>query len=187
MPNNLLERASVWLARQRRAFVSVRVLYVTQSGKVIRCHATVGRTAFNAPNEYGVIVRTHSRDFLITQLELSHEPTYGDIIVWQDRIYEVLAPEGKCVWRWSDLFHTTKRIHTKFFKDADGAYDDDWLDGDEGNEDGDNNGGNGGDGNGNGDGGDGSATGCPCCPCKTCHPCRPKCTARRKEGCLRRQ
>lgn len=115
---NVLAQAGRWLADMRGNYLTESVRYVTKGGKVYKVRATVGASAFTAPDDHGAIIRTQSRDFLITQLVLPHTPEYGDFIVWRGGMYEVLAPEGRCVWRWSDLFHTTKRIHTKYFREA---------------------------------------------------------------------
>ena len=123
MMGSMLEEASRWLADMREKHLAIRVHYVTCDGKVYSVKATVGRSEYMAPNEDGLIIKSHFRDFLITQLVLPRTPVFGDSIVWNDRIYEVLAPNGRDVWRWSDLFRTTKRIHTKYFKDAGGLYD----------------------------------------------------------------
>nr|DAQ58221.1 MAG TPA: head tail attachment [Caudoviricetes sp.] len=115
---NVLAQAGRWLADMRGKFLTEPVRYVTKSGKVYKVRATVGATTFTVPDDHGILIRTQSRDFLITQLVLPHTPEFGDFIVWRGGMYEVLAPEGRCVWRWSDLFHTTKRIHTKYFREA---------------------------------------------------------------------
>ena len=75
--------------------------------------AVLGRTVFRSQNDYGAWVRTESRDFIVTAEQLDIEPQAGDEIVYQGDVYEVLAPNGEPVWRWSDPQQTALRIHTK--------------------------------------------------------------------------
>ena len=78
-----------------------------------RVKAVVGRTVFRSMTEYGAWVRTETRDFIIPAGQLDLEPQTGDEIVYQGDVYEVLAPNGEPVWRWSDPQQTALRIHTK--------------------------------------------------------------------------
>ena len=43
----------------------------------------------------------------------STDPERGDTIIFNNCRYEVLAPNGEPVWRWSGAYHSTRRIHTK--------------------------------------------------------------------------
>ncbi|MFA7178027.1 MAG: hypothetical protein WC114_12325 [Smithellaceae bacterium] len=109
----MLEQASAWLEAQRLKELSVPAVYVRKDGTQIPVNATPGRTLFRAEDQYGVTVRTESRDFLIAASELSDDPERGDTIVYNGFRYEVLAPNGEPVWRWSGAYHRTRRIHTK--------------------------------------------------------------------------
>lgn len=109
----MLEQASEWLESQRRKNLAVPVVYVRRDGSVFDVSASLGRTLFRAENEYGVTIRTEARDFLIAASELPEEPVRGDKILYDGRQYEVLAPNGEPVWRWSGSYHRTRRIHTK--------------------------------------------------------------------------
>ena len=109
----LLEDAAAWLNSQREECLSVPIEYRFRSGGSVELMATVGRTLFRAENEYGVTVRVESRDFLVSAEDLPGEPQSGDRIVHAGRVYEVLAPNGEPVWRWSGPQHVTRRIHTK--------------------------------------------------------------------------
>ena len=109
----LLETAAVWLNSQREECLSVPVQYQFRSGGSVELTATVGRTLFRSENEYGMTIRVESRDFLVSAEQLSAEPHRGDRIIYAGRIYEVLAPNGEPVWRWSGPQHVTCRIHTK--------------------------------------------------------------------------
>lgn len=73
-----------------------------------------GKTIFRTTNEYGSWVRTETRDFIFPEGVLNKEPEAGDVIVFNQKEYEVLAPSGESVWRWSDPYHTAIRVHTKY-------------------------------------------------------------------------
>lgn len=75
--------------------------------------AVLGRAIFRTTNDYGAFVRTETRDFIIADGQFSFFPEAGDIIEYNGRNYEVLAPAGESVWRWSDPYHTAMRVHTK--------------------------------------------------------------------------
>lgn len=114
----MLEQASEWLESQRQRNLAVSVVYERKSGDILRIGASVGRTLFRAENEYGVTIRTESRDFLIAGSDLANDPERGDAILCDGRRYEVLAPNGEPVWRWMGTSRLTRRIHTKEIGDA---------------------------------------------------------------------
>ena len=109
----MLEQASEWLEDQRLKELSVPAVYARRSGERIKVNVTLGRTLFRAENEYGVTIRTESRDFLIAGSELKHDPERGDSILHNGFRYEVLAPNGEPVWRWAGTCRLTRRIHAK--------------------------------------------------------------------------
>lgn len=85
--------------------------------------ATVGRTLLKLDDGYGgVLLQWTDRDFLIRaeDLVISGQtilPQRGDTIhEVQSGVtytYEVLAPGKEPVWKWSDLYRSLLRIHTK--------------------------------------------------------------------------
>ena len=81
------------------------------SAKTIK--AIAGRTVFRSTNDCGNWVRTETRDFIIRTGELDIFPETGDVIEVDGGEYEVLAPNGEPVWRWSDPYRTALRVHTK--------------------------------------------------------------------------
>ncbi len=89
------------------------IQYAPTGGEPYGVTAVPGRTVFSQRNEYGLYVRVETRDFIIRREQLAAEPQRGDEIVFDSRRYEVLAPGGEPVWRWSDPMHTAYRIHTK--------------------------------------------------------------------------
>lgn len=110
---NIMEQAAQWLDSQRRNTLSVPAIYICRDGESFNICATQGRTLFRAENEYGMTIRTESRDFIVSRSELPIDPVQGDLILYDGRKYEVLAPNGEPVWRWSGSQHLVRRIHTK--------------------------------------------------------------------------
>ena len=107
----LLENAAEWLESQRIRELSVPIVYQRRGGETLNIPATPGRTLFRAENEYGVTIRTETRDFLIAAEDLPDDPERGDVILHAGLRYEVLAPNGE--WRWSGTGRILRRIHTK--------------------------------------------------------------------------
>ena len=67
----MLEQASAWLEAQRLKELSVPAVYVRKDGTQIPVNVTPGQTLFRAEDQYGVTVRTESRDFLVAASELA--------------------------------------------------------------------------------------------------------------------
>ena len=118
---DLLEKGAAWLEDRRTRHLTRTVTYVRGEDSV-SVAATIGKTTFEQADEYGVIHRTESRDFLVltADLVLDGSPTLpkaGDRIREADGdqvfVYEVLAPGGEPPWRYSDPYRRTLRIHTK--------------------------------------------------------------------------
>jgi len=121
MMTHLLERASAWLESQRTRYATRTVTY-RRGAASVSLPATFGRTVFQIDNGYGLIERTESRDYLALAADLVLDdvvtlPQRGDRVCEtvgnQTLIYEVLAPGKEPVWRYSDPYRQTLRIHTK--------------------------------------------------------------------------
>jgi hypothetical protein len=117
---DLLERAMSWLDGRRRQYVGREVVY-QRDQQTLTVPATIGRTVFETVDQYGVVVRSESRDFLISASDLA----LGGVMVVPERgdriresqgedtfVYEVLAPGQEPCWRYSDPYRQTLRIHT---------------------------------------------------------------------------
>ena len=110
---DLLGAGSRWLTQQMARFVSTPVLYRRGSVEATVA-ATVGRTAYEVDDDYGLRVGAHVTDFLIaTQAFPFDRPRAGDQIVLGSTTYEVMALAGQGVWRWSDPDGTLLRIHAR--------------------------------------------------------------------------
>ena len=121
---DLLAKGSELIDRTRRTHLSRTVVY-RRGDDTVELAATVGSTAFDRTDEYGVIHRIELRDYLVTAADLvlggeAVIPRAGDRITETDgaRVheYEVMAPEGEPAWRYSDPQRMTLRIHTKFVR-----------------------------------------------------------------------
>lgn len=112
---NMLRTASQWLDNQRSRFLSEPIEYIhfAEEKRSFMITATRGRTMFRAETDYGVTIRIHSTDFLISSSDLPITPGKGDEILCDGVRYEVLAPNNEPVWRWSGNDQKTFRIHTK--------------------------------------------------------------------------
>ena len=104
---NILEKASKYLDDIRNKALTVDIAYNDEAVK-----ATLGKTVFKIQNEFGVTY-IESPDFLVSVSALLDVPVKGDVIAVGDDEYEVLAPENEPVWRYTDAYKTTYRIHTK--------------------------------------------------------------------------
>ena len=118
---DLLQTGSDWLASQRQKHLSRMVTYCRGNGSV-EVAAAVGRTIFAIDTETAVGQQYESRDFLILAADLVltgavvlpqagdqvREPQDGKVYV-----YQVCAPGDEPVWRYSDPYRRTLRIHSK--------------------------------------------------------------------------
>ena len=110
---NLLRQAIDWLRDAEFSTLVEPVVYHRPGRAPASVNAIVGRTVFKQTNESGAFVRTQTRDFLIGRNNLDREPAAGDTIRYDGREFELMAPGGEPVWRWSDPYHQVYRIHTK--------------------------------------------------------------------------
>ena len=118
---DLLKVGSDWLQSQRAKFLTRNIVYV-RDAELVEIPATVGKTIFRVDTGYGRLERLESRDYLVTASELIlggqvKLPEAGDCIRETDGptvyVYEVMAPGNEPVYRYSDPYRKTLRIHTK--------------------------------------------------------------------------
>jgi len=121
---DLLAKGSELLDRTRRAHLSRTVVY-RRGEDSVEISATIGSTAFDRTDEYGVVHRIESRDYLVAAADLmlggeAVTPKAGDRITetGEARVheYEVMSPGDEPAWRYSDPQRRTLRIHTKFVR-----------------------------------------------------------------------
>ena len=120
MPD-VLEKGLSWLDDQRHTHMTRTVVY-QRGADAVEIAATIGRTEFEQVDDFGVVQKVQSRDFLArtADLVLAGAPTLpkaGDRIREtagaQTFVYEVMAPGNEPPWRYSDPYRKALRIHTK--------------------------------------------------------------------------
>ena len=109
----MLQESAIWLRDQCRDALSVLAIYQPKDGEGREIRAVLGTTLFEAPEDYGIVTRTETRDFLVSAEDMPEEPKKGDAFHWNASRYEVLSAKGEPCWRWSDSYHLIRRIHTK--------------------------------------------------------------------------
>lgn len=118
---NLLRSGAEWLQAQLAEHASVTVTY-RRGGHAVEVTAVIGSTVREAGDSEGFVVRSETRDYLIATADLVIDgvetlPERGDEIVETvgetEIIYEVLPVHGQELWRYSDPFRRTLRIHTQ--------------------------------------------------------------------------
>ena len=131
MAIDFLQDASNWLQDRRKEFYVQDGTGVTASVSYFRgvssvtLDATIGETIFEEEQEFGRFLRWEMRDYLVTVSELDFgggpvEPIQGDRI--EETVgaklfnYQVTAPPRTPVFKFSDRFRQTFRIHTKLIK-----------------------------------------------------------------------
>jgi len=121
---DLLTQGSELIDRTRRAHLSRTVVY-RRGADSVEIAATIGSTAFDRTDEYGVVHRIESRDYLVAAADLvlggeAVTPKAGDRITETGDTsvleYEVMSPGDAPAWRYSDPQRRTLRIHTKFVR-----------------------------------------------------------------------
>ena len=118
---DVLDKGSAWLEDQRTRHMTRMVVY-QRGGDSMELAATIGRTEFEQADEFGVIHKIESRDYLVLSTDLvlggvQTLPKAGDRIREADGaktfVYEVMAPGSEPPYRYSDPYRRTLRIHTK--------------------------------------------------------------------------
>ena len=122
---DLIQKGLAWLDDQRHAHMTQTVLYVrdTESASyIVELLATIGRTEFEQVDEFGIVHKLQSRDFLIRAADLDLGagpvlPRAGDqvreTVGTSVFVYEVNAPGGQPPFRYSDPYRRVLRIHSK--------------------------------------------------------------------------
>ncbi|MCC6910058.1 MAG: hypothetical protein IT430_19155 [Phycisphaerales bacterium] len=118
---DLLEQGMSFLDRKRYEHMTRTVTY-QRGNSSVELQATLGQTNFEQSDEYGIVQKVESHDFLIRtgDLVLDGEtvlPKAGDLI--RDTaganvfVCEVSAPGNEPPFRYSDPYRKALRIHTK--------------------------------------------------------------------------
>lgn len=119
---DLLQQGSEFLEDQRHKHMTRPVMYLRGSDSA-QVQATVGRTVFEQADQFGVVHRTETRDYLVRTQDLvlggaQTEPKVGDRVREPSGtaalLYEVMSIGSEPPFRFSDPDRRTLRIHTKF-------------------------------------------------------------------------
>lgn len=108
----MIESGLLSLRAAQERVIGKKITYIHR-GDEYRIIAVLGKTIFRTQDDYGTFVRYEARDFIVRAGLLNFEPEAGDKIKCLGSTYEVLAPQGESVSRWSDPQKTALRIHTK--------------------------------------------------------------------------
>lgn len=126
---NLLKTGSDWLQSQQQSHATSEILY-RRGEHSVALDAIIGRTEYEATDEYGITIQTESRDYLPLAADLILDgeetlPQIGDTIEETDGdrtiVYEVLPIGQQPHWRYSDTFRKRLRIHTKLVSRGGGS------------------------------------------------------------------
>ena len=117
----MFHRGLQYLTQALREHASIAIVYRRRESSV-ELRAVVGRTDWAAEETEGPVLAWQGRDYLIEAADLVLDgerttPQRGDLIEEATGdatlTYEVLAPPGQDVWRYSDPQRVRLRVHTK--------------------------------------------------------------------------
>ena len=118
---DLLEQGMTFLDEKRHQHMTRTVVY-ERGASSVEVQATLGETTFEQADDFGIVQKVESRDFLIRTGDLVLDgqpalPKSGDRIRdtqgTQVFVYEVSAPGNEPPFRYSDPYRKALRIHTK--------------------------------------------------------------------------
>jgi hypothetical protein len=119
---DLFEAGATWLAGQLKQHASQEVTYSRGGGSVV-LRATAGPQPLRLTGQYGAVtVEWSNTDWVIPAADLviggqQATPEPGDkirrVMGGVVYVFEVLAPRGEPVWRYSDAHRAMIRVHTK--------------------------------------------------------------------------
>lgn len=118
---DLLEQGMTFLDEKRHEHLTRSVVY-ERGASTVEVQATLGETTFEQADDFGIVQKIESRDFLIRTSDLILDgqpavPKAGDRLRdtqgTQVFVYEVSAPGSEPPYRYSDPYRKALRIHTK--------------------------------------------------------------------------
>lgn len=96
-----------------RAAAGVEVTYTHSSqGVTYSVTAIPGRTDIEADQGDGILRTMRLHDFIVEMADMMYEPSEGDRIAWDDRVYEVNNPASDRYAAEVGPYKQTWRIHT---------------------------------------------------------------------------
>ena len=109
---SFLSDGIAWHESKRHEFMTEAVVY-NHAGTEYELNATIGRSESEAIDADGVAFIFQVTDFMIRNQDIDFVPVVGDFIIYNSRKFELLPIGTEGVWRWSDSFNLTRRVHTK--------------------------------------------------------------------------
>ena len=109
---NLLNNGLDWLEQNLLGFCSSPVDY-RRDEQSQTLDAVFGKTDYQVSTESGIEVGAFIWDFLIDAESLGLTPEVGDLIVVNNKQFEVMNLSGQGCWRWTGPNQKTMRIHTQ--------------------------------------------------------------------------
>ena len=110
--SNLLSDGMTWLEGQLKEHCSSSVEY-RRDEESINLDAVLGKTDYQILDESGFETGAFIWDFIVTATDLGFEPQVGDLIIHNDRQFEVMRLPGQDCWRWTGITQSVYRIHSK--------------------------------------------------------------------------
>jgi hypothetical protein len=128
---NLLRSSSEWLALRRKEWIADDIEYFRGASSVLGgLSAANGSTTFEEESSTvaGLILRVESRDWIVKAADLIIDaertlPKEGDLVKRTEEgklfTFKVLSFAGEPVFRFTDSYRTSLRIHTKLISTVD--------------------------------------------------------------------
>lgn len=109
-----MQNAVAGLFASLRGAAGVTVEYTqTSSGIEFQITAVPGRTRFESEFVDGSVRSDSAFDFIMSADDMALTPARGDVIVWDDRRFEVMHPAGGKVFEEIGPYRQLYRVHTK--------------------------------------------------------------------------
>lgn len=109
---NIMEESREYLLDTMLRFNSVAAVY--QSGeKTAPVRAIPGNGGGTSKFGEGVDLGAHQRDYIIPVEDWPDDPQAGDLILIENRVYEVATNPAGLVWKWTSGYHKARRVITK--------------------------------------------------------------------------
>lgn len=110
--SNLLNNGLDWLEQNLLEHCSGSVEY-QRDEQTLTVDAVFGKTDYEVDDAAGMRVGSFMWDFLIDAESLGMTPEVGDLIIVNDRQFELMKLSGQGCWRWTGPNQKTYRIHTR--------------------------------------------------------------------------
>lgn len=115
---DILRDGGDWLNSKLGTVAAHSIEYRRAGYDALEISASVGQSNFEEASDYGVLIKTETRDYLVLASLIVYdaavsEPRRGDVVKDGGILYEVLAVANEPCFRYSDPDRKMLRIHTK--------------------------------------------------------------------------